>query len=798
MASERRLEILGILLIAISVFLLFSLLGYNPNEEPSISPNVKVENPMGILGLILSHMLVKLGFGYIIILIPIIGLIWGWTIFSKKDFDKIIRITKYGFSFIILFSISLGVVLITFSPSSSYLIPGLIGSKIALLFIDWLSAWGTFIILIASYLALLRGYLNIDYYKPLSNLGIRFVDIKKRIGLTIKQKEKEKAKRKHTLDLKAKIDAKVAKESINDDNKNLERTNNKEELSEVNENDTVKELYEKPSEKKNQFEEHEEPNHKNIIEDNTEEFESKKDSVDSNQIDNSSDLNIEEIIENEELEIDDIAERKKPRRKYQLPSSELLANPVVISDSLSRDELIERANYLTQSMSTFGVQGKVVNVHPGPIITLFEVEPAEGVRVNKFVQLADDLARVMEASSVRVIAPIPGKSSVGIEIPNRNPATVYFKSVVNSPEFIESNSLLTLAIGKTTSGEISTLNLAKMPHLLIAGTTGSGKSVCINTIICSVLYSATPEEVKFVMIDPKKVEMTLYKRLEGYHLLKMEDIPEPIVTSVDNAILALRALEKEMDRRYNVLADAVVRNIGEYNEKMISNDEPIMPYVVLVVDELADLMMLSAKDVEAPIARLAQLARAVGIHLVIATQRPSVDVITGVIKANFPSRIAFQVASKIDSRTIIDQPGADKLIGRGDMLHLGTGSSDVFRMHNAFLTLEEIESIMDHVSDQPKPEELILPSVRESQTSEYGPNENSTDKDELFQEAVSLVVTHQQGSISLLQRRLKIGYSRAARLIDEMEQAGVVGPFTGSKAREVLVDETYLEIIKEV
>ena len=336
-----------------------------------------------------------------------------------------------------------------------------------------------------------------------------------------------------------------------------------------------------------------------------------------------------------------------------------------------------------------------------------------------------------------------------------------------------------------------------MPHLLIAGTTGSGKSVCINTIICSILYTATPDEVKFVMIDPKKVEMTLYKRLEGYHLLKMQDIPEPIVTSVDNAILALRALEKEMDSRYNILADAVVRNIGEYNSKMIKNGDPIMPYIILVVDELADLMMLSAKDVEAPIARLAQLARAVGIHLVIATQRPSVDVITGVIKANFPSRIAFQVASKIDSRTIIDQPGADKLIGRGDMLHLGTGSSDVFRMHNAFLSLEEIESLMDHVSEQTKPEELILPSVRESQTSEFGLNENNADTDELFQEAVSLVITHQQGSISLLQRRLKIGYSRAARLIDEMEQAAVVGPFTGSKAREVLVDETYLEIIKE-
>jgi S-DNA-T family DNA segregation ATPase FtsK/SpoIIIE len=385
----------------------------------------------------------------------------------------------------------------------------------------------------------------------------------------------------------------------------------------------------------------------------------------------------------------------------------------------------------------------------------------------------------MEASSVRVIAPIPGRSSVGIEIPNGNPATVYFKSVVNSPEFAESESMLTLAIGKTTSGEIATLDLGKMPHLLIAGTTGSGKSVCINTIICSILYHASPDEVKFVMIDPKKVEMTLYKKLEGYHLLKMADIDEPIVTSVDNAILSLRALEKEMDRRYNVLAEAVVRNISEYNDKMKKADQPIMPYIVLVIDELADLMMLSAKDVEAPIARLAQLARAVGIHLVIATQRPSVDVITGVIKANFPSRIAFQVASKIDSRTIIDQQGADKLIGRGDMLHLGTGSSDVFRMHNAFLTLEEIEAIMGHVIEQPKSESDILPSVRESLHNEYGGVDESSN-DELFNDAIALVVTHQQGSISLLQRRLKVGYSRAARLIDEMEQSGIVGPFTGS------------------
>ena len=663
---------------------------------------------------------------------------------------------------------------------------------------------------------LLRAYFDLDLYKPL-------LIIKQKILMAIEnykeardQNFKEYEKRKHTNELKSKIrldgdsltqdksvrvDKKIENsEEIIDEPKNVfPHSGNNMGTDNHHENTTVESG-------SNVTDDLDENTIDDIKESATDDFdentiddikESATDDFDENKAGESiSDLNIEEMAKNTEVDIDEVEERKKPKRKYILPSSDLLKNPVSISDNLSRDELVERANYLTQSLSTYGVVGKVVNVHPGPVITLFEVEPAEGVRVNKFVQLADDLARVMEASSVRVIAPIPGKSSVGIEIPNRNPATVYFKSIVNSPEFAESESMLTLAIGKTTSGEISTLDLSKMPHLLIAGTTGSGKSVCINTIICSILYHASPDEVKFVMIDPKKVEMTLYKSLQGYHLLKMEDIDEPIVTSVDNAILALRALEKEMDRRYNVLAEAIVRNISEYNEKMEKSDENIMPYIVLVIDELADLMMLSAKDVEAPIARLAQLARAVGIHLVIATQRPSVDVITGVIKANFPSRIAFQVASKIDSRTIIDQPGADKLIGRGDMLHLGTGSSDVFRMHNAFLTLEEIEAIMAHITDQPRSDDIVLPSVRESLQNEYS-GSNDGPNDDLFNDAISLVVTHQQGSISLLQRRLKVGYSRAARLIDEMEQAGIVGPFTGSKAREVLVDESYLEIIKD-
>ena len=803
MDNERRLEILGILIIALSVLILVSLTGYNPNEEPSIVffKDNKVENPMGPFGVLTSHLFNKLGFGYASIIIPIIGLFWGWFLFAKKDLKELIRGSLYALGSMFLISITIGVISIKVlgeDASDRWSNSGMIGGAVGQFLLDWLFNWGTLLIIISSYLMLIRGYFNLDFYGPFSHAKEKW-DIWRQESLNRKsQKEKDEVKRKHTQELKAKIDSQNEMGQQEEKIDNVEDgsikseaippTDNSDDLDEAEVDLNIKD-----SKKSNHVIKDD------VVEDplDTEEpyEEIKKVNKDENSI--SEELNIEEIVETEEVDIDEVIERKKPRRKYQLPSSELLDNPVNISDNLSRDELVERANYLTQSMATFGVEGKVVNVHPGPIITLFEVEPAEGVRVNKFVQLSDDLARVMEASSVRVIAPIPGKSSVGIEIPNVNPATVYFKSVVNSPEFVEAESLLTLAIGKTTSGEISTLNLSKMPHLLIAGTTGSGKSVCINTIICSILYSATPDEVKFVMIDPKKVEMTLYKQLEGYHLLKMEDIPEPIVTSVDNAILSLRALEKEMDRRYNVLADAVVRNISEYNEKMKNSNEPIMPYIVLVVDELADLMMLSAKDVEAPIARLAQLARAVGIHLVIATQRPSVDVITGVIKANFPSRIAFQVASKIDSRTIIDQPGADKLIGRGDMLHLGTGSSDVYRMHNAFLSLEEIEAVMRHVSEQPKPDELILPSVREAQVSEFGADGSDRGTDQLFNDAVSLVVTHQQGSISLLQRRLKIGYSRAARLIDEMEQKGVVGPFTGSKAREVLVDETYLEMIRD-
>ena len=810
--KERRLEILGILCMATSFLALISMVGYNPYEDPGISPNVKVENPMGILGVFIAYFFIKFSFGYSSFLLPVLGSVWGWWFFSKREASILSRISGYLLGVMLLISVTLGLFEIGIYSSSGieFNYSGLIGGNLANFLVSFFGMIGSSIILLTSWLVLIRGYFSWSFYGPFDSLTNFIKKRQEDRKLVSVEQASEKDKRRHTLDLMKKIEEKQEQDVIIQEN-DTETT--EDDLIGSGEIDATPEPLEKPSEEifnatgstsgfssapvpEDSF--YDETKNIDDIKDMSVEEENQQ-ILETTEPSEPNDENIEvgEVVTEEEVNIDELEARKAPKRKYQLPSSDLLEIPVKVQDGISKDALVERANFLTQSLETFGVVGKVVNVSPGPVITLFEVEPAEGVRVNKFVQLSDDLARVMEASRVRVIAPIPGKSSVGIEIPNRNPDTVFFRSIINSEKFAESDSELSLAIGKTTSGEISTLDLVKMPHLLIAGTTGSGKSVCLNTIICSLLYRANPDELKFVIIDPKKVEMTLYKGLKGYHLLGMEDFDESIVTKPENATLALRAVEKEMGSRYDTLAEAVVRNIQEYNSKMEAEGEPIMPYIVVVVDELADLMMLNAKEVEQPIARLAQLARAVGIHLVIATQRPSVDVITGLIKANFPSRIAFQVATKIDSRTIIDTSGAEKLIGRGDMLYLGSGSSELVRLHNAFLSIGEIEAIMDHIKSQPQTDELVLESVREQTTLDDDSGEIGEDDDELLNEAIKLVVIHQQGSISLIQRRMKVGYSRAARLIDRMEQLAIVGPFTGSKAREVMVDETYLQMIDD-
>ena len=497
------------------------------------------------------------------------------------------------------------------------------------------------------------------------------------------------------------------------------------------------------------------------------------------------------VLEEEAEEVPDASSRRRRRaeRKYELPSPEILDEPPEEQVEPSKEELLRNAEHLERSLLDFGVEGRTVQVSPGPVITRYEVEPAAGVKVGRIAALDNDLALVMKARRVRIQAPIPGKGAVGIEIPNADPAVVYLREILESEAFQDKRSRLTLALGKTISGEPFCTDLTRMPHLLIAGATGSGKSVCINALISSLLFRLAPEQVRFIMVDPKVLELTMYNEIP--HLLT------PVVSEPKKTAEALRWAVAEMEARYRRLADASVRNIADYNRKAATMGKNVpeeerleaLPYIVIIIDELADLMMVASREVEEPIARLAQMARAVGIHLIVATQRPSVNVITGVIKANFPTRIAFQVASKVDSRTILDTNGAENLLGSGDMLFLPPGRGEPVRIHGAYISTEETDRLVKAIKKQGfQAEEYdIFEEAEEAFWEGAGP------RDELFDDAVTMVVQLGQASASLLQRRMKVGYARAGRLIDEMEAAGIVGPPDGGKAREVLVDLSYLE-----
>jgi S-DNA-T family DNA segregation ATPase FtsK/SpoIIIE len=479
---------------------------------------------------------------------------------------------------------------------------------------------------------------------------------------------------------------------------------------------------------------------------------------------------------------------------YVFPPIELFDLPDSEADvTITAQEIDENSRLLEESLAQFGVSAKVVRVNPGPVITRYDLEPAAGVKISRIESLADDLALALRARGLRILAPIPGEAAVGIEIANPKPATVTFREIAESEAFQNSESKLTLVLGRTTSGDVFVTDLARMPHLLIAGTTGSGKSVCINTLIASILLRAAPDEVQFVLIDPKKLELAPYNELRNHHVTHRADLSEYVLTRPDEAVKALRSVLVEMERRYDLLAEKGARHIDEYNEETLrSADGQRLPYLVIVIDELADLMVTAAKEVEEPIARLAQLARAVGIHLVVATQRPSVDVITGVIKANFPARVAFRVAMKVDSRTILDMNGAETLLGRGDMLFQHPEEPNPVRLQGALVTRREIDRMIAHIRKQPTPPmKLSLPLEPEAESPELSLGEGG--RDPLFLDAAKIVVRTGQGSVSIIQRRLKVGYSRAARLIDQLEQAGIVGPFDGSKARVVLVDEHYFD-----
>lgn len=485
--------------------------------------------------------------------------------------------------------------------------------------------------------------------------------------------------------------------------------------------------------------------------------------------------------------------------KYELPPLSLLQEHGEGIIQVNKEELEQNKNRIVQTLENYNIKIQTIKATIGPTVTLYEIVPAPGVRISKIKNLEDDIALSLAALGIRIIAPIPGKGTIGIEVPNLNPDVVSMKSVISSEKFQNSKYDLPVVIGKTISNETFVFDLAKMPHLLMAGATGQGKSVGLNAVITSLLYKKHPSQLKFVLVDPKKVELTLYNKLERHFLAKLPDTEEAIITDNQKVIHTLNSLCVEMDARYELLKNAFVRNIKEYNAKFIArklnpeNGHQYLPYIVVVVDEFADLIMTAGKEVEQPIARLAQLARAIGIHLIIATQRPSTNIITGSIKANFPARIAFRVTSGIDSRTILDSGGAEQLIGRGDML-LSTGS-DLIRLQCAFVDTPEVEDITEFIGNQRGyPDAFLLPEYIEDGSSSSAGEVDLADRDALFEDAARVIVQHQQGSASLLQRRLKLGYNRAGRIIDQLEAAGIIGPFEGSKARQVLVsDEISLE-----
>ena len=738
---KKNNEILAILLAVISLFIFVSLLEFKSIYEPHILFSLfNSENMLhtqlpftGILGASISAILIKYFLGYGSFMVCTIMFMYSYLIFTQKDY------TNKKYVFLSVYQIAAGLWISVFltwyiGPSNE---AGIIGFIIHTFLNDFIKNF-IYILLPITLFIIIRGFIDFSIYELSQKILLHIKDL-------------YNTKKTNTIEIK-----------------------------------------------------NEEPNVSQGLPETLEESKSNIEDIDNNSIDESSDdqHELEENIPNDiiieeqdlidESNIDDI--NNSDYDNYKLPSSNLLNEPIEITNELNEDDLKNQASQLIHALETFNVKGQVIRISPGPVITLFEIEPAEGVRVNKFTTLSDDLARVMQASSIRVIAPIPGTRSVGIELPNKNPQTVYLKTILNSEKYVNSNSKLTIAVGKTTTGDAYTFDLSSLPHLLIAGATGAGKSVCINTIIMSILYKAKPDEVKFVLIDPKKLELSIYKQLVGYHLITSSNLDEYVMTTAENAVGILDASINEMERRFSLFAESNVRNIGEYHTKY-TNDNTMekIPYLVVLIDELADLMMTSSRAVEDPITRLAQKARAVGIHLVVATQRPSVDVITGLIKSNFPARLSFQVSSKVDSRTILDQMGAEKLLGRGDLLFLKPGTGAPIRLHNAFINLDEIQEVLTHINNQPKPNEIKLPEAKKVSFETSG--NLDADHDELLEDAARLIIDTGQASVSLLQRKFRIGYSRAGRLIDELESLGIVSGYSGSKARDILVDSSYIEDI---
>ncbi|TAE62504.1 MAG: DNA translocase FtsK [Flavobacteriia bacterium] len=793
--SRGQKFVVGFFFVIVALFLLLSFISYyisGSNDQSQINElanrNVVVENWLGKIGAWLADFFLYKGFGIASFLFVKIFFLIGAYLLIDLPLGKIKKSTFWDLYAIIIISLFFGLIW-EYVPHLS----GVIGFELHDLIQDYTGNIGTIMILVFSVVVFLIFRIKVSPDK-----------------------------------LKDYLDAKPTPVPVVDEN-SMESEIGTTALSDVEE--VAKE--ETPILKKNPIIEDTDQSWTNmqvIDRDAPSTFEIDKSTLKPT-IQHASEINLEpqpeiiskqpEIIETEDAsfiiekpEEEDILEESIAQRlvqdfgefdptlelsNFQMPSIELLKDYSGVGITINQAELEENKNKIVDTLKNYKIEIAQIKATVGPTVTLYEIVPEAGIRISKIKSLEDDIALSLSALGIRIIAPIPGKGTIGIEVPNANPSMVSMKSAIASPKFQQAEMELPIALGKTISNETLVVDLAKMPHLLMAGATGQGKSVGLNAVLTSLLYKKHPAEVKFVLVDPKKVELTLFNKIERHYLAKLPDTDEAIITDNAKVINTLNSLCLEMDNRYSLLKDAMVRNIKEYNEKFKQrklnpeNGHRFLPYIVLVVDEFADLIMTAGKEVEMPIARLAQLARAIGIHLIIATQRPSVNVITGMIKANFPARIAFRVTSKIDSRTILDSGGADQLIGRGDLLF--SNGNDLIRVQCAFVDTPEVERICDFIGSQKAYADAYLLPDYVGEDSGIKLDMDISERDSLFRDAAEVVVSAQQGSASLIQRKLKLGYNRAGRIIDQLEAAGIVGPFEGSKARQVLItDMNSLEI----
>ena len=845
---EKQLRILSVLLFIVSLFLFIALISYSFEDESTIQmessaivglvtgdeiAQIKAEsvhNWLGIVGAYISYYIYNKTFGFIAIFIPFIVFRWGYDLFKHATITKPnLRDTLFYLLGALVFSGLMGTIfaLDWISPFPKEW-AGSIGLYLSFLMTNLLGSIGSFLIFLIGLATFIIFGFKLNTEKLYESTLAFFDSAKDKMlektasikdsainvinkdndaedegidgDTTITKKPKKEKPKKGDLDIEdpafLKLSNKEKEEllikKVAESDNPTEEYYTRKSVTLTKESDIIEDQ-EIDAEKREDIEmtlnlsQNERPESPSS---GTEEFTRASNPISINDLDDEPDSPICTYIHDEKID-------------YIPPGLDLLEQNYEVIE-VSEAELKMNAEILREKLETFNITIENLSVTPGPVVTQYEFVPAAGIKISKIENLSDDLAMALKAKGIRIIAPIPGKGTVGIEIPNSNPSMVSFTSVVNTKKYRDSNQHLPLALGKTINGEAFIADLAKMPHLLIAGSTGSGKSVGINTIIASLLYQKMPNELKFVIIDPKKVELTQYSALANHFMACSPDVKDMIITDPEEAVAVLKSLVLEMEERYTILSNVGQRNIVDYNAKVkegkYEGDTNMkhrhMPYIVCVIDELADLMLTASKEIETPIIRLAQMARAVGIHLILATQRPSVNVITGIIKANFPARIGYLVASKIDSRTILDMSGSEALLGNGDLLYLSPGTPKPIRVQNSFISTDEIERICEHIQNQKgysMPYQLPSTILKNRQSAN---DYDSSDRDALFEDAARVIIQTQSGSVSMLQRKLKVGYARAGKIVDELEQAGVVGPFNGSKPREVYMEsEAELESV---